>query len=140
MPPHRTEVTCEVRSARTDVGSSRSVKGVGSSSNQVVTETRDCGTLTLRWAVTAGNKLSIADGFAPGTTWNLEVGAGSYQLHPLLNDIRQTVFFTERRRASSPSVSAPTCLSRSYGDRRQTTVRTQLVTVQVQEVLDEVEN
>ena len=56
-----------------------------------MTETRDCGTLTLRWGVTAGNTLSIADGFAPGTTWNLEVGAGSYQLHPLLNDIRQTV-------------------------------------------------
>ncbi|MCP1503198.1 hypothetical protein J2Y89_001942 [Curtobacterium herbarum] len=62
-------------------------------------ETSDCETLTLRWGVTAGNKHSIADGFAPGTTWKLEVGAGSDQLHPLLNDIRQAVFFTERRRA-----------------------------------------
>jgi hypothetical protein len=96
---HRTEVTCEVRSARTGAGSSRSVKGVGSSSNQVVIETSDCGTLTLRWGVTADNKQSIADGFAPGTTWKLEVGAGSYQLHPLLNDIRQAVFVTEFRRA-----------------------------------------
>ena len=62
-------------------------------------ETSDCGTLTLRWGVTAGNKHSIADGFAHGTTWKLEVGAGSYQLHPLLNEIRLAVFVTEFRRA-----------------------------------------
>jgi hypothetical protein len=96
---HRTEVSCEVRSAHTGVGSSRSVKGVGSSSNQVVIETSDCGTLTLRWGVTADNKESIAEGFAAGTTWKFEVGAGSYQLHPFLNTIRQAVFVKEFRRA-----------------------------------------
>jgi hypothetical protein len=96
---HRTEVTCEVRSGHTGVESSRSVRGVGPSSNQVVIETSDCGTLTLRWGVTADNKESIAEGFAAGTTWKFEVGAGSYQLHPFLNTIRQAVFVKEFRRA-----------------------------------------
>jgi len=96
---HRTVVICEVRSAHTGVGSSRSVNGVGSSSNQVGIETSDCGTLTLRWGVTADNKESIAQGFAAGTTWKFEVGAGSYQLHPFLNTIRQAVFVKEFRRA-----------------------------------------
>ncbi|GAA1493546.1 hypothetical protein [Curtobacterium herbarum] len=96
---HRTEVTCEVRSAHTGVGTSRSVNGVGSSSNQVVIVTSDCGTLTLRWGVTSENKESIADGFAAGTTWKFEVGAGSYKLHPFLDTIRQAVFVREPRRA-----------------------------------------
>jgi len=95
---HRTVVACEVRSAHTGVGSSRSVNGAGSSSNQVVIETSDCGTLTLRWGVTSENKESIADGFAAGTTWKFEVGAGSYKLHPFLNNIRQAVFVRESRR------------------------------------------
>jgi uncharacterized membrane protein len=96
---HRVEATCEVRSARTGVGSSHSVRGIGSSTNQVVVETAGCGTLTLRWGVTRDNKESIADGFTPGTTWVFDVGAGSYRLHPFLNTIRQAVFVKDFRRA-----------------------------------------
>jgi hypothetical protein len=96
---HRVEVSCGVLSARTGAGSSHSVRGIGSSTNQVVIETSDCGTLTLRWGVTRDNKEPIADGFAPGTTWKFDVGAGSYRLYPFLNTIRQAVFVKDFRRA-----------------------------------------
>lgn len=75
---HQEEVTCTITSARTVTGSTRSLRGIGSSYPAVAAETSDCGPLTLRQGVHQGNQDALAralDG-APGPH-RVTVGAAS---------------------------------------------------------------
>lgn len=89
---HRVEPICTVSSAHSSIDSSRSLKGVGSSTSQVVFETSDCGTLVLQWGVTRDNEDNIARGVVEGGRYRFDVGEGSYNMRGFLNAIRQAVY------------------------------------------------
>ncbi|ROP72228.1 hypothetical protein [Curtobacterium sp. PhB115] len=89
---HRTIVTCSVSSAESAVGSSRSLRGVGTSTNQIYIDTKDCGELVLRWGVTAANRESITRELSSGGSFRFDIGEGSYRLRGLLGVVRQAVF------------------------------------------------
>jgi hypothetical protein len=89
---HRVRPICTVSSAHSSVDSSRSLKGVGSSTSQVVFETSDCGTLVLQWGVTRDNEDKIARSVDKGGRYRFDVGEGSFNMREFLNTIRQAVY------------------------------------------------
>lgn len=89
---HRVRPICTVNSAHSSVDSSRSLKGVGSSTSQVVFETSDCGTLVLQWGVTRDNEDKIARSVDKGGRYRFDVGEGSFNMREFLNTIRQAVY------------------------------------------------
>lgn len=97
---HQTSVTCTVTSAHSGIASSHSLKGVGTSSSQVVFESSNCGTLVLRWGVTPANEDRLASTVESGQRYEFQIGAGSYNLRGLLQAMRQAVFVKEFRKAS----------------------------------------
>lgn len=98
---NRMHPTCTVRSAHSGIDSSRSLKGVGSSTAQVVFETTDCGTLVLLWGVTRDNQEKVAASISPGGRYTFDVGAGSFKIHDFLNAIKQAVYVKKFERADS---------------------------------------
>ena len=81
---HRVQLACVVAYAEPSTGSSRSAKGVGASTPQVVIESRECGKFVLREGVTTDNSRDVASSFKSGTTYELEVGDGSLTIRSLL--------------------------------------------------------
>lgn len=77
---HRVSPICTVSSAHSSVDSSRSLKGVGSSTSQVVFETSDCGTLVLQWGVTRDNEDKIARSVDKRGRYRFDVGEGSFNM------------------------------------------------------------
>lgn len=98
---NRVHPICAVSSAHSGTDSSRSLKGVGSSTAQVVFETTDCGTLVLKWGVSRANQERIAHEVLPGENYQFDVGAGSYRLHGFLNAVRQAVYVRTFERVSN---------------------------------------
>lgn len=89
---HRLQVVCTVSSAHSSADSSHSLKGVGSSTSQVVFETSDCGTLVLQWGVNRDNEDDLARGVTEGERYRFDVGEGSFTMREFLNAIRQAVY------------------------------------------------
>jgi len=81
---HRVRLVCVVSSAEASTGSSRSAKGAGASTPQVVIESREGGKFVLREGVTKDNSRDVASSFKSGTRYDLEVGDGSLTLRSLL--------------------------------------------------------
>ncbi|MFJ3032791.1 hypothetical protein ACIPC2_00130 [Curtobacterium pusillum] len=98
---NRMHPTCTVRSAHSGIDSSRSLKGVGSSTAQVVFETADCGTLVLLRGVTRDNQERVAASVSPGVRYTFDVGAGSFRMHDFLNAIKQAVYVKKFDRADA---------------------------------------
>lgn len=98
---NRVRPTCVVSSAHSGVDSSRSLKGVGSSTAQVVFETANCGTFVLKWGVSRANQEKIANEVLPGQRYRFDVGAGSFRMHAFLNAVRQAVYVKSFERVSS---------------------------------------
>lgn len=89
---HRLHVVCTVSSAHSSADSSHSLKGVGSSTSQVVFETSDCGTLVQRWGVNRDNEDELARSVVEGELYRFDVGEGSFTMREFLNAIRQAVY------------------------------------------------
>ncbi|MCS6573779.1 hypothetical protein [Curtobacterium poinsettiae] len=89
---HRLHVVCTVSSARSSADSSHSLKGIGSSTSQVVFETSDCGTLVQTWGVNRDNEHDLARGVVEGERYRFDVGEGSFTMRDFLNTIRQAVY------------------------------------------------
>lgn len=88
---HPITVHCLVRSAISGDGSSRSVRGVGATYNQVRIDSPDCGTLFIRRHVTSGNAPKIAEKFQSGREYEFVVGAASYRFRDQLRMINQSI-------------------------------------------------
>jgi len=93
--------TCTVRSAHSGIDSSRSVKGFGSSTAQVVFETVDCGSLVLQRGITRDDQERVALSVDPGSRYRFDVGAGSFEMRGLLNAVKQAVCVRTFDRVSS---------------------------------------
>ncbi|ROS37617.1 hypothetical protein EDF51_10677 [Curtobacterium sp. PhB25] len=89
---HRVHAVCTVTSAHSSAGSSHSLKGIGSSTAQIVFETSDCGTLVLQRGVTRDNEDDLAESIVPGERYEFDVGAASFAMRSFLNTIRQAVY------------------------------------------------
>lgn len=89
---NRVHAVCTVTSAHSSAGSSHSLKGIGSSTSQVVFETSDCGTLVLQRGVTRYNEDDLAKTVVSGERYEFDVGAGSLTVRSFLNTIRQAVY------------------------------------------------
>lgn len=85
---HVRTVVCTVDSARTGGQSARSLKGVGSSGNQVVIETSDCGKLLLQKGINGQNADGVADELDAGGMWRAG-GIFSGCSHPAVVPRRQ---------------------------------------------------
>ena len=83
---------CTVTSAHSSAESSHSLKGIGSSTSQIVFETSDCGTLVLQRGVTRDNEDDLAETVVSGERYEFDVGAGSFAVQSFLNTIRQAVY------------------------------------------------
>lgn len=83
---------CSVSSAHSSADSSHSLKGVGSSTSQVVLETSDCGTLVQSWGVSRDNEDELARDVIEGERYRLNAGEGSFTMRAFLNTIRQAVY------------------------------------------------
>lgn len=81
---HRLQLVCVVSSAEASTGSSRSAKGVGESTPQVVIESRECGKFVLREGATTDKSRDVASSFKSGNRYDLEVGEGSLTMRSLL--------------------------------------------------------
>lgn len=77
--------TCQVTSAEAGSSSTVSRTGVGSSSEQVVIESNDCGELLLREGFDKGNSPEIANTFESGRQYDFILGGGSVRLRGLLD-------------------------------------------------------
>ncbi len=88
---HPLTVKCVVSSAVAGDGSSRSVRGVGATYNQVRIDSPDCGTVFIRRQVTASSAPRIAAEFHAGQTYEFIVGAASYRFRDQLRAINQSV-------------------------------------------------
>jgi hypothetical protein len=95
---HPIRVTCQVRSAESGSGSSHSLKGIGSSNNQVIIDTKDCGTLVLVWHVSEENRDAIARRMQTGGPFSFRVGSGSFHLRDQLAWVNQAVYVRDIRR------------------------------------------
>jgi hypothetical protein len=88
---HMVAVDCTVSSASAGTGSSRSVRGIGASYNQVAIDSPDCGRLYMRQGVTKDNKAAIAARFEEGERYRFEVGAASFRWRDALRTVKQAV-------------------------------------------------
>lgn len=88
---HPLVVKCRVTEASAGDGSSRSVRGIGASFNQVRLDSSDCGTVYIRRGVSADNARDIAAEFQSGRSYALSFGAASYRLRGLLRSLHQAV-------------------------------------------------
>lgn len=84
---HWIRITCQVKSAESDIASSRSTKGIGSSQAQVTFHT-DCGNLILLDGVDRSNRGAIAAKIEGNRKYQFEVGGGSYQIRGLLKIVK----------------------------------------------------
>jgi len=88
---HPLVVKCRIAEASAGDGSSRSVRGIGASFNQVRLDSPDCGTVYIRRGVSADNAADIAAEFQSGRSHALKFGAASYRLRELLRSLHQAV-------------------------------------------------
>jgi hypothetical protein len=77
---HITTINCKVTAAYAGSASSRSLKGVGASSNQVEYRSPDCGTLVLSGGLTAEAAEEKASGVVGGERYDVKIGQGSARL------------------------------------------------------------
>lgn len=83
---HIVSVTGRVDSAESSLASTRSSKGIGSSSTQVFIES-SCGELILERGVTAVNGKRIAESFRAGDRYDFEIGEASYRFREFLSAV-----------------------------------------------------
>lgn len=88
---HPLVAKCRIIAATAGDGSSRSVRGIGVSFNQVRLDSSDCGVLFIRKGVSADNASEIAAEFRAGGHYELKFGAASYRLRNLLRSLHQAV-------------------------------------------------
>jgi hypothetical protein len=88
---HVISVTCTVTGAEGETGSSTSGKGIGSSFDQVVIMTKECGPLVLRRGVTTDNKDAIAARLEAGGSTRFEIGEASFRHREALARVREEV-------------------------------------------------
>ncbi len=80
---HVVSLRCTIRTAEVHTTSSRSTRGVGSSSAEIVLGT-SCGDFVDAHGVTAANGAALARRYEPGSVRSLRVGQGSIALRGLL--------------------------------------------------------
>ncbi|WP_126890875.1 hypothetical protein [Curtobacterium sp. HSID17257] len=88
---HPLVVECRIIAATAGDGSSRSVRGIGASFNQVRLDSSDCGVLFIRRGVSANNASQIAAEFQDGRRYELQFGAASYRFRDSLRTLHQAV-------------------------------------------------
>ena len=88
---HPVTIHCTVTSASGSDGSSRSVRGIGATYNQVRIVSPDCGVLFMREGVTAANASDVAREYSSGRQYEFEIGAASYRFRDQLRFVHQSV-------------------------------------------------
>lgn len=84
---HRTTISCKMTAAYAGSASSRSLKGVGTSSRQVEYRSPDCGTLVMSGGLTAEAAEKKADEVLRGESYDVEIGEGSARLRGIFQAI-----------------------------------------------------
>jgi hypothetical protein len=84
---HVTTISCKVTAADAGSASSRSLKGAGTSSNQVEYRSPDCGTLVLSRGFTAEVAEKKAAEVVRGERYDFEIGEGSARLRGLFQAV-----------------------------------------------------
>ncbi|WP_146244605.1 hypothetical protein [Curtobacterium sp. MCPF17_001] len=84
---HRTTISCEMTAAYAGSASSRSLRGVGTSSNQVEYRSTDCGTLVMSGGLTTEAAEEKAAEIVRGGRYEVKIGAGSARLRGLFQGI-----------------------------------------------------
>ena len=77
---HRVTVECTVERAAATSSSSRSPRGIGSTSVQVLVETSECGDLLVRESVDRGTADEVAAILEDGPTFTFDVGQTAWAL------------------------------------------------------------
>ncbi|MDB6426707.1 hypothetical protein [Curtobacterium sp. 20TX0008] len=83
---HLISIDCTVTSAESAAGSTRSSKGIGSSTNQVFIKT-NCGEFVLEAGVTTANCAEIANELDRGGRYEFDVGEESWRLRSFLEAV-----------------------------------------------------
>jgi hypothetical protein len=84
---HVTTISCTVTAAYAGSASSRSLKGAGTSSNQVEYRSPDCGTLVLSRGLTAESAEKKAAAIVRGERYDFRIGEGSARLRGLIQSV-----------------------------------------------------
>jgi hypothetical protein len=84
---HVTTISCTVTAAYAGSASSRSLKGAGTSSNQVEYRSPDCGTLVLSRGLTAESAEKKAAEIVRGERYDFRIGEGSARLRGLIQSV-----------------------------------------------------
>ncbi len=84
---HVTTISCKVTAAYAGSASSRSLKGAGTSSNQVEYRSPDCGTLVLSRGLTAESAEKKAAEIVRGERYDFRIGEGSARLRGLIQSV-----------------------------------------------------
>lgn len=97
---HLINVDCVVSAAKAETGGATSGRGVGTLFDQILVQSPDCGSLTIRRGVTSENKGQIAQRLQEKDRWTFQIGAGSYTLRSVLHALGEPVIaqgFSEAR-------------------------------------------
>lgn len=88
---HPVTVKCLVSDVAPGSGSSRSVRGVGATVNEVRLDSPNCGVVVIRRGVSAESAPRIAAEIRPGRTHDFVIGAASYRFRDQLRSINQSI-------------------------------------------------